>query len=102
MTLRWTVYMLRCADDSLYTGIATDIERRVSEHVGGTRGAKYLKGRLPVTIVFRHEVDDRSHAQRLEYRIKRLAKSDKERLIQRPGLLDQLVTLDNPVCPAET
>jgi putative endonuclease len=82
--------MLRCADDSLYTGIATDVERRVSEHVGGSRGAKYLKGRLPVTLVFRHEVEDRSVAQRLEARIKRLAKSEKERLIRRPGLLDEL------------
>ena len=89
--------MLRCADDSLYTGIATDVERRVSEHAGGTRGAKYLKGRLPVTLVFRCEVGDRSIAQRLEYRIKRLAKTDKERLIRRPGLLGELVPSELPV-----
>lgn len=93
--------MLRCADDSLYTGIATDVERRVSEHVGGSRGAKYLKGRLPVTLVFRHEVEDRSVAQRLEYRIKRLAKVDKERLIRRPGLLDQLVPSELPDAAGE-
>jgi len=91
--------MLRCADDSLYTGIATDVERRVSEHVGGARGAKYLKGRLPVSLVFRHDVEDRSVAQRLEYRIKRLTKSDKERLIRRPGLLDQLFPLEQADLP---
>jgi len=83
----WNVYILRCADGSLYTGIATDVERRVAEHAGGVRGAKYLKGRLPVTIVFQYEVRDRSCASRIEHRIKRLPKCEKERLVGMPRLL---------------
>jgi len=76
--------MLRCADDSLYTGIATDVDRRLAEHSSGRRGAKYLKGRLPVSLVFVYEAGDRSSASRLEYRIKRLSRAEKERLVNAP------------------
>jgi putative endonuclease len=78
---RWSVYMLRCADGSLYTGIATDVPRRVAEHGAGAKGAKYLRGRGPLKLVFERAVGDRSLATRAELRIKRLSKDAKEALI---------------------
>ena len=59
--------MLRCADGSLYTGIATDVPRRVSEHERGKRGAKYLRGRGPFEVVYQRTVGDRSVATKIEY-----------------------------------
>jgi len=90
----WFVYVLRCADDSLYTGISTDISRRIQEHQGeGTadRGAKYLKGRLPVTLVFQCAAEDRSAASKLEYRIKKLNRQEKEALIRGDWDIGKLV-----------
>lgn len=77
----FSVYILRCADDSLYTGIATDVTRRVEEHRSSPRGAKYLKGRAPFKVVYADAVGDRSAALKMEYRIKRLSRADKEALI---------------------
>ncbi len=79
----WFVYMLRCADGSLYTGVTTDIDRRLEEHNGKHgRGAKYLKGKTPLQLVWKLSADDRSQAQRLEYKIKQLTRTNKQRLIQ--------------------
>lgn len=78
---RWRVYVLRCGDGSLYTGIATDVARRLAEHEAGRRGAKYLRGRGPLTVVLEIGVADRPAALRLERRIKRLARRDKERML---------------------
>ena len=75
----WSVYLVRCSDGALYTGIATDVARRFEEHVEG-RGAKSLRGRGPLELVFEREVESRSTALKLEYRIKQLAKADKEAL----------------------
>lgn len=72
---------MRCADDSLYTGIALDVCKRVGEHTAGPRGAKYLRGRGPVTLAFQAQIGDRGAATRTEHMIKKLSKSDKERLI---------------------
>lgn len=89
---RWSVYLLRCADGSLYTGIATDVRRRLREHEsGGERGAKYLRGRGPLRVVWQREVGDRSCASRIEQRIKRLPKSRKEALVQRPQQVESLL-----------
>lgn len=77
----WSVYVLRCRDGSLYTGIATDVGRRIAEHERGPKGSKYLRGRGPFTLVFQAEVGDRAHATRVELAIKRLPKPAKERLI---------------------
>ena len=79
--VQYRLYILRCSDDSLYTGIATDVPRRLAEHRAGIRGAKYLRGRLPIEIVFECEAGSRSEAQRLEHRIKRLSRERKEALI---------------------
>ncbi|HSH43032.1 MAG TPA: GIY-YIG nuclease family protein [Arenicellales bacterium] len=76
----WFVYVLRCSDGSLYTGVATDIERRLEEHNAG-RGAKYTRGRTPVALVYRERCADRSRAQQREVLIKRMKRADKLRLI---------------------
>jgi putative endonuclease len=80
---------VRCADGKLYTGIAVDVARRLKEHEAGSRGAKYLRGRGPLTLAFQTEVGDRSAASKIEYRVKNLPKSDKEQLIAgRKSLVD--------------
>jgi len=73
--------MLRCADGSLYTGIATDVARRVTEHQSTARGAKYLRGRGPLTVAYEQEIGDRGSASRIEYLLKSLDKADKEALV---------------------
>lgn len=80
----YSLYVLRCRDDSLYTGIATDVERRLGEHSSGTRGARYLRGRGPVTLLCAERVGDRSAASRAELSFKRLSKAKKERLVRDP------------------
>ena len=77
----FSVYIVRCADDTYYTGIAADVARRIVEHESSPRGAKYLKGRGPLQLVYSEAVGDRSRASQLEYRIKKLDRSDKEALI---------------------
>jgi putative endonuclease len=79
------VYILRCADGSLYTGIATDVSRRLVEHEKGLKGAKYLRGRGPLELVFQSEIGDRSLATRVELGIKSLAKEAKEKFIESRG-----------------
>ena len=88
----WSLYMIRCADGSLYTGIAMDVGRRLAEHEGGgARGARYLRGRGPLEVVLERVVGTRERALRLEARVKRLARARKERLILGDGLLDRLI-----------
>lgn len=79
-SVSWQVYIIRCSDDSLYTGISNDVERRWQQHVD-QRGAKYFRGRKPVEIVYLEGADDRSSASRREAAIKRLRRPDKELLI---------------------
>lgn len=83
----WSVYVIRCADNSLYTGISTDVERRLRQHNEGQVGARYLRGRAPLELVFTQPVGDRSCASRVEYRLKKLSKEDKEHLLRHPGAL---------------
>ncbi len=80
--MAWSVYLLRTRDGSLYTGIAMDVEKRFAEHVAGSRGAKALRGRGPLELVYRTEVGERGLTQGLEHRIKRLVKADKEQLVR--------------------
>lgn len=77
----FSVYIVRCADDTLYTGISTDVENRVAEHESGTRGAKYLRGRGPLRLEFTREIGERSSALQVEHRVKRLSRAQKEALI---------------------
>ena len=77
----YSLYILRCADGSLYTGIAIDVGSRLVEHESGARGAKYLRGRAPFRLVFEAPVGDRSEAQSVEYRVKKLDRATKLRLI---------------------
>ena len=84
------LYILRCSDGSLYTGIATDVERRLVEQHRGARGAKYLRGRLPVELVFECGAGDRGDAQRLELRVKRMSRREKEALIAGEIPIDSL------------
>ncbi|SDE93024.1 GIY-YIG nuclease family protein [Halorientalis regularis] len=75
------VYVLRCADDTLYTGYTTDVQRRVAEHDAG-EGAKYTRGRTPVELVHVESFDSKSAAMSREYEIKQYARAEKERLIE--------------------
>jgi putative endonuclease len=80
---RWSLYMVRCKDGSLYTGIATDVARRFEEHrTDPQKGAKYLRGRGPLELVLEKPVGSRSLASKVERRVKRLPKSEKESLIK--------------------
>lgn len=78
--MNWQVYIILCSDDSLYTGITTDVERRFAQHRGGT-GAKYFRGRSPLRLVYLEDGHDRSSASRREVQIKGLRTEDKRRLI---------------------
>ncbi|SFR88501.1 putative endonuclease [Halomicrobium zhouii] len=74
------VYVLRCADESLYTGYTTDVERRVDEHDCG-EGAKYTRGRTPVELVHVEAFGSRSAAMRREWEVKQLSRAEKEALV---------------------
>jgi predicted GIY-YIG superfamily endonuclease len=76
----WFVYIVRCNDDSLYTGVTTDVVRRVDQHNSG-RGAKYTRSRRPVRGVWEAMADSRSTAQKIESSIKKLSKEEKEKLV---------------------
>jgi putative endonuclease len=80
----WQVYIILCTDNSLYTGITNDIERRLSQH-GGKRGAKYFRGRKPRKLVYLEAGHTRSSASRREADIKKLGRVEKLRLIERTG-----------------
>jgi putative endonuclease len=77
--MSWTVYLARCSDGTLYTGITTNPERRLAEHNAGS-GAYYTRARLPVVLVYRETTTDRSSALRREYAIKQLSRAEKEAL----------------------
>lgn len=77
----YSLYILRCADGTFYTGIALDVSQRLLEHERGARGAKYLRGRAPFKLVFECVAGDRAAALRLEHRVKRLPRSAKQALI---------------------
>lgn len=78
--MNWTVYIARCRDGSLYTGITTNLERRLEEHNSGC-GAAYTRSKMPVMIVYMEQAADRSGAQQRERAIKRLTRAQKERLV---------------------
>ncbi|MES2605955.1 MAG: GIY-YIG nuclease family protein [Pseudomonadota bacterium] len=78
----WFVYMLRTRAGSLYTGITTDVSRRLAEHSAGKLGARSLRGKGPLELVWHCEATDRSSASKLEAALKRHNKADKERIVR--------------------
>ena len=80
MDTTWYLYILRCADGSLYTGITTDVERRLEEHRSG-KGAKYTRGRGPLELVYREVCSSHSDALKREYAVKQLVRKDKLEMI---------------------
>ena len=88
----WYIYLIRCRDGSLYTGISTNVGRRFTEHQGkGNTGSKYLKGKGPLTLVFEKKVGSKSLALKVESKIKKLPKAMKERLTGVPVYMEDLV-----------
>ena len=81
--IRWWVYLLRCADRSLYCGITLDLKRRINEHNASNKGARYTRGRRPVQLAWSEAQRSHSLALKRELQIKRLTRSGKERLIER-------------------
>jgi putative endonuclease len=80
----WYLYMIRCKDNSLYTGITLDIQRRFEEHqdiAGSGKGAKFLRGKGPLTLVYSTSVATHSAALKLEYKTKKMSKAKKEGMI---------------------
>lgn len=78
------VYIAQCSDDTLYTGIATDLERRIEEHNNSEKGAKYTRVRRPVSLVYSEEYSDRSLASKREYEIKKkMSRTQKLKLIDK-------------------
>jgi putative endonuclease len=88
----WYLYMIRCADNSLYTGITTDLDRRFAEHQSqGKKCAKYLRGKAPLQLVFSTPAGDKSTASCLELRLKKCSKRTKEQLVAGETPIDLLL-----------
>jgi putative endonuclease len=84
LSFTWFVYLLRCADNTLYTGITTDLNRRLAEHNGennSNKGARYTRHRRPVCLVYSKNLANRASASQREYAIKQLSRTAKEQLI---------------------
>lgn len=81
MNHRWKLYVVRCSDDTFYTGVTLDTDRRLREHNETNRGAKYTRTRRPVVLVYSEEYDDRSSAQKAERRFKALTRKQKETIV---------------------
>jgi putative endonuclease len=88
-TKRWTVYILRCADKTLYTGITTDLANRIGRHNDGT-GAKYTRSRRPVVLVWKRTVASESAARKREVAVKNMTRQEKLRMIDRKHISDAL------------
>jgi putative endonuclease len=88
----WYLYLLRCHDGSFYTGISTDVARRFAQHQGeGSGGSKYLKGRGPLSLVFKKKLGSNSLALKVERRVKKLSKARKEDLIRANTRIDEII-----------
>jgi len=81
----WQVYIVRCADATLYTGIARNLQKRIDEHNHGRLAARYTRARRPVVLVYSEPCESRSEALRREIAIKKLSRMDKEQLCRLAG-----------------
>lgn len=79
--MSYHVYILRCSDNTFYTGISSDIEKRVEEHNGSAKGAKYTRSRRPVTLLYSEKCGTKSDALKREIAIKKLTRQQKEKLV---------------------
>jgi len=96
--VRWSLYVLRCGDGSLYTGIALDVGARLAQHQGG-KGARYTRGRGPLLVLQQTSCRDRSIALRAEHAFKRLSRTVKEEVLGKPrGLQGFVRTLASRTC----
>jgi putative endonuclease len=88
----WHLYLIRCADGSLYTGISMDVDRRFAEHQQGrSAGSAYCRGKGPLALVFQCKVGDQGLALKVERRVKALSRKGKEVLIQFPERIDGII-----------
>lgn len=87
--MAWFVYILECADNTLYTGVTTDIDRRLHEHNNSKAGARYTRGKRPVKVVYQESAAHRSAACKREYEIKHLSRAQKQQLLHAAKLLNQ-------------
>ena len=78
----WYLYIVECSDGTLYTGSTTDVDRRLREHNNSSRGAKYTKTRRPVKLVYSEVYENRSLAQKAEYKFKKLTRAQKDNIIR--------------------
>lgn len=78
----WYLYILRCGDGSLYTGITTDVEKRLETHRSG-KGAKYTRGRLPLELVYQETCGSHSDALKRELAVKKCSRAEKQKLIDK-------------------
>ncbi len=78
----WFVYILRCSDNTLYTGVTCDLEKRLHQHNHGSKGAKYTRARRPVELVYQEKAPNRSVAQQREYHLRHLNTAQKRELIR--------------------
>jgi putative endonuclease len=81
MASTWHVYMVECADGTLYSGITTDLDRRIKEHNDSDRGAKYTRAKRPVRLVYSEEASGRGAAAKREYELKQLSREEKQKLV---------------------
>ena len=92
MSPRWSVYLVRCATGALYTGIATDVARRLTDHRQAQgKGAKYLRGKGPLRLVFEKKIGAKGLALSVESHIKKLSKARKEALIGQEHLINEII-----------
>ncbi len=80
--MAYFIYMLKCSDETLYTGIARNLEKRIEEHNNSDKGAKYTRVRRPVELVYSEKSENRSSASKREYEIKKLSRVQKLKLIK--------------------
>ncbi len=83
MNKAWQVYILTCADGTFYTGITTDLKRRLNEHNSSGLGAKYTRGRRPVKLIYARRLKSKSLASKEEWRIKKMDRSEKMKMVKR-------------------
>jgi putative endonuclease len=94
----WSVYMIRCGDNSLYTGISNDVPKRFEVHQSGSvKAAKYTRNRHSLQLVFSAEIGDKSAASRAEYRLKKLSKRSKELLVTGKTSLSSLGIIETEI-----